>query len=206
MIVNPEIEKYILNLIPPRDEILAEMEAEAERESIPIVGPAVGAFLAVLVLSSQSKRIFELGSAIGYSTIWLARAAGPDAEVHYTDSSPANAERARWYLGRAGLADRVHIHVGDALTALSQVGGEFDFIFNDVNKDGYPAVFRAAAGRLKRGGLLVSDNTLWHERVLNPADETSSAVVKFNRTIFQSNEFLTCIVPLRDGLTVGVKR
>jgi predicted O-methyltransferase YrrM len=206
MIVNPEIEKYILSLIPPRDEILAEMEALAQRESIPIVGPAVGAFLAVLVLSSHSKRIFELGSAIGYSTTWLARAAGPDAEIHYTDSSPANAERARRYLERAGLANRVQIHVGDALTALSEVDGEFDFIFNDVNKDGYPSVFRSACRRLRRGGLLVSDNTLWHERVLNPADNTSSAVVEFNTKLFQSNEFMTCLVPLRDGLTVGVKR
>ena len=206
MIVNPEIEKYILNLIPPRDEILAEMEAEAARETIPIVGPAVGAFLAVLVLSSRAKRIFELGSAIGYSTTWLARAAGPDAEVHYTDSSPANAERARHYLERAGLADRVHIHIGDALTALANVSGEFDFIFNDVNKDGYPAVLEAASRRLKRGGLLVSDNTLWHERVLNPADQTSSAVVEFNSTLFTSSDFMTCLVPLRDGLTVGVKR
>ena len=206
MIVSPEIEKYILSLIPPRDEILAEMEAEAERESIPIVGPAVGALLAVLVLSSQSKRIFELGSAIGYSTTWLARAAGPDAEVHYTDSSQVNADRARRYLGRAGLSDRVHIHVGDALTALSQVAGEFDFIFNDVDKDGYPAVLRAATGRLRRGGMLVSDNTLWHERVLNPADKTSSAVVEFNNKLFHSNEFMTCLVPLRDGLTVAVKR
>ena len=206
MIVNPEIEKYILGLIPPRDEILAEMEAEAQRESVPIVGPAVGAFLAVLVLSSQSKRIFELGSAIGYSTTWLARAAGPGAEVHYTDSSPANAERARWYLERAGLGDRVRIHVGDALTALAQVDGEFDFIFNDVNKDGYPAVLRAACGRLRRGGLLVTDNTLWHERVLKPSDNTSSAVVEFNSNIFHSNDFMTCLVPLRDGLTVGVKR
>jgi len=206
MIVNPEIEKYILNLIPPRDEILAEMEAEAARETIPIVGPAVGAFLAVLVLSSRAKRIFELGSAIGYSTTWLARAAGPDAEVHYTDSSPANAERARHYLERAGLADRVHIHIGDALTALANVSGEFDFIFNDVNKDGYPAVLEAASSRLKRGGLLVSDNTLWHERVLNPADQTSSSIVEFNSKLFKSSEFITCLVPLRDGLTVGVKR
>ncbi len=206
MIVNPEIEKYILNLIPPRDEILAEMEAEAARETIPIVGPAVGAFLAVLVLSSRAKRIFELGSAIGYSTTWLARAAGPDAEVHYTDSSPANAERARHYLERAGLADRVHIHIGDALTALANVSGEFDFIFNDVNKDGYPAVLEAASRRLKRGGLLVSDNTLWHERVLNPADQTSSSIVEFNSKLFKSSEFITCLVPLRDGLTVGVKR
>lgn len=205
MIVNPEIEKYILDLVPPRDEILAEMEAEAQLHSIPIVGPAVGALLAVLVLSSRAKRVFELGSAIGYSTLWLARAAGPDAEVHYTDASPANAERARWYLDRAGVGDRVHIHVGDALTELAQVKGELDFIFNDVNKDGYPAVLMAAPGRLRRGGLLVSDNTLWHERVLNPADPTSRAVVEFNHNLFTSNEFMACIVPLRDGLTLGVK-
>jgi len=206
VIVNPEIEKYILSLIPPGDAILAEMEAEAKRESIPIVGPAVGAFLAVLVLSSRAKRIFELGSAIGYSTLWLSRAAGPGTEVHYTDSSPAKAERARQYLERAGLADRVRIHVGDALTALAETDGEFDFIFNDINKDAYPAVLSAASGRLRRGGLLVSDNTLWHERVLNPADRTSSAMVEFNSNLFKSSEFMTCLVPLRDGLTVGVKR
>jgi caffeoyl-CoA O-methyltransferase len=205
MIVNPDIEKYILDLIPARDQILSEMEAEARLNSIPIVGPAVGALLAVLVLSSQSKRIFELGSAIGYSTIWLARAAGPNSEIHYTDASQKNAERARWYLDRAGLSDRVQIHVGDALTSLAQVEGEFDFIFNDVNKDGYPAVLNAAPQRLRRGGLLVSDNTLWHERVLHPENLTSTAVVEFNRNIFHSNEFMTCLVPLRDGLTVGVK-
>jgi len=206
MIVDPEIEKYILDLVPPRDEILAEMEAEAQLRSIPIVGPAVGALLAVLVLSSRAKRIFELGSAIGYSTIWLARAAGPDAEVHYTDCSPDNAERAHGYLERAGLSGRVHIHVGDALTELGQVKGEFDFIFNDVNKDGYPAVLSAAPGRLRPGGLLVSDNTLWHERVLKPADSTSRGIVEFNSNLFHSKEFVTCLVPLRDGLTLAVKR
>ncbi len=205
MIVNPEIEKYIQGLLPPRDEILAEMEEEAERGKIPIVGPAVGSFLAVLVLSSQSKRIFELGSAIGYSTLWLARAAGPNAEIHYTDADPANAERAKWYFERAGVAGRVHIHVGAALTALAETSGEFDFIFNDVNKDGYPAVFEAAPPRLRRGGLFASDNTLWHERVINPVDKASRAVVEFNHRLFNSKDFNTCIVPLRDGLTVGVK-
>ena len=205
MIVNPDIEKYILDLIPARDPILAEMEAEAQLNSIPIVGPAVGALLAVLVLSSQSKRIFELGSAIGYSTIWLARAAGPNSEIHYTDASPDNAERARWYLDRAGLSARVHIHIGDALSSLALVEGEFDFIFNDVNKVGYPAVLNAAPQRLRRGGLLVSDNTLWHERVLSPENPTSIAVAEFNRNIFHSHELLACIVPLRDGLTLGVK-
>jgi caffeoyl-CoA O-methyltransferase len=206
MIVNPAIEEYILNLLPPRDEILAEMEAEAERDRIPIVGPAVGTFLAVLVHSSQAKRIFELGSAIGYSTLWMARAAGPGAEIHYTDASAARAERARWYFQRAGLAGCLHIHVGDALEAFSRADGEFDFIFNDVEKEGYPAVLELAPDRLRSGGLLVSDNTLWHERVLNPSDRASSSVSFFNSKLFTTHSLITSLVPLRDGLTLSVKR
>ena len=91
MIVDPAIEKYLLDLLPARDETLAEMEARAARERIPIIGPVVATFLSILVAVSGAKRIFELGSAIGYSTIWLARAAGPDAEIHYSDGSAENA-------------------------------------------------------------------------------------------------------------------
>ena len=102
MILNPEIERYMNGLLPPRDAVLAEMEQVAERRKIPIIGPAVARVLAQLVMISGAKRIFELGSAIGYSTIWLARAAGPGAEVHYTDGSAENANEARGYIERAG--------------------------------------------------------------------------------------------------------
>ncbi|MFN3326332.1 MAG: O-methyltransferase [Bryobacteraceae bacterium] len=206
MITNPEIDRYIHDLIPPRDEVLAEMERSAAERRIPIVGPAVGVFLAQLVMISGAKRIFELGSAIGYSTIWLARAAGPGAEVHYSDGSPANAREARGYFERAGVADRITIHTSDALDALAATPGEFDMIFNDVDKEGYPAVLAAVPVRLKRGGLFVTDNTLWHGRVLDPQDEESRAVVEFDRKLFSSKEFWSSILPLRDGLTVSVKR
>jgi adenylosuccinate lyase len=140
MIINPEIERYMEGLLPPRDAVLAEMEAAAARRNIPIVGPAVARVLAQLVMMSGAKRIFELGSAIGYSTIWLARAAGPGAEVHYADGSAANAREASGYFERAGVASAIQVHVGDALTSLSETSGEVDFIFNDVDKEGYPAV------------------------------------------------------------------
>lgn len=205
MIVDPEIEKFILGLVPARDEVLVEMEAQAERRNIPIVGPAVGALLGVLVRLSHAKRIFELGSAIGYSTLWLARAAGPGAEVHYTDSSAARAEEARRYFERAGVADRIQIHVGDALEELSRVPGEFDFIFNDVDKTGYPAVLEAVPGRLRAGGLFVADNALYHGGVLHPQNAASSAVLTFDRNLFVSKEFTTCLIPLRDGLVLAVK-
>jgi caffeoyl-CoA O-methyltransferase len=205
MITDPNIEQYMRDLLPPRDEVLAEIEAYAAERHIPIVGPAVARFLSSLVMMTKAKRIFELGSAIGYSTIWLARAAGPDAEVHYSDGSPANAERARGYFERAGVASRIHIHVGDALAALASVSGSFDLIFNDVDKDGYPAVLEAVPDRIKTGGLFVTDNTLWHGRVLDPQEATDRAVCLFNRRLFESPHFYTTQLPIRDGVSVGVR-
>ncbi len=205
MITNPEIDRYLLSLAPKRDEVLADMEAAAAQHRVPIVGPVVGRFLAQLVLITKAKRIFELGSAIGYSTIWLARAAGPGAEVHYTDSSEENARQARRFIERAGVADIIHIDVGEALSVLGRTPGEFDIIFNDVDKEQYPAVLEAVPPRLKRGGLFVTDNTLWSERVLKPEDDTARAVVDFNRRLAQSPHFYTTLLPLRDGVSVAVK-
>jgi predicted O-methyltransferase YrrM len=205
MIVNPEIERYMESLLPPRDAVVAEMEAAAAKRNIPIVGPVVARVLAQLVMISGAKRIFELGSAIGYSTIWLARAAGPGAEVHYADGSAVNAREADGYFERAGVASKIQIHVGDALNSLSETSGEFDFIFNDVDKEGYPAVLAAVPPRLKRGGIFVTDNTLWHERVLAPREASDRAVVEFDRKLYESPQFFTCLLPVRDGVTVSVK-
>ncbi|MCC6860325.1 MAG: O-methyltransferase [Bryobacterales bacterium] len=205
MIVNPEIDRYLNSLLPRRDEVLADMEAAAAQHIVPIVGPAVGRLLAQLVMITRARRIFELGSAIGYSTIWLARAAGPGSEIHYTDYSEENARLARRYFERAGVASEVQVHVGEALAMLGRTPGEFDLIFNDVDKEMYPAVLEAVPPRLKRGGLLVTDNTLWSERVLDPPDATSRAVVEFNRRLYESSQFYTTLLPLRDGVTVSLK-
>ncbi len=205
MITDPNIEQYMHGLLPARDEVLAEIEAYAAEHKIPIVGPAVGRFLASLVMMAKAKRIFELGSAIGYSTIWLTRAAGSSAEVHYSDGSSANAEQARGYFERSGVAARVHVHVEDALTALASVPGEFDLIFNDVDKDGYPAVLDAVPDRIKRGGLFVTDNTLWHGSVLDPQQVTDRAVCLFNQRLFASPQFYTTQLPIRDGVSVAIR-
>ena len=205
MIVNPDIERYMEGLLPARDPLLAEVEAQAARRGIPIVGPMVGRLLAQLVMLTGARRVFELGSAIGYSTMWIARAAGPGAEIHYSDGSEANGREADEYFARAGLKDRIRVHVGDALTELAETTGEFDIIFNDVDKEGYPAVLAEAPGRLRKGGLLVTDNTLWHSRVLDPQDDISQAVVRFNRALYDSGLFFTTLLPLRDGVSVSLK-
>jgi len=128
--------------------------------------------------------------------------------VVYTDGDPNNAERARGYFARAGVAGRIKIHTGDALEYLSEQKQEFDIIFNDVDKDDYPRVLRLVAPRLRKGGLFITDNVLWSGRVAekNPSDPRTKAILEFNRKLYDSAEFYTTILPIRDGLAVALKR
>lgn len=206
-IVNARVEKYFYGLLPKRDAVLSEMEAYARRHNVPIIGPAVARLLAQLVQISGARRIFEMGSAIGYSTIWLARAAGPRAEVFYTDGNPENARRAQEHFRRAGVAGRMHVLVGDAFKSLAETPGKFDLIFNDVDKHQYPAVFRAAIPRVRRGGLFITDNTLWSGRVTRrAADRDTRGVQEFNRLVYSSRDLFPVLIPLRDGITVCHKK
>jgi predicted O-methyltransferase YrrM len=207
-IVHPDIESYLAPLATPRDEVLLEMEARSRAEDIPIVGPLVGAFLYQLVYARQARRIFELGSAIGYSTIWLARAAGPEAEIFYTDSDEKRAEEAQAYFERAGVADRIQVKVGDALQMFDATGGDFDLIFNDVDKHDYPRVLEKTLPRLRKGGLLVTDNVLWSGRVIAPAppgDSQTAAIQEYNRRAAALEGMTYTILPLRDGVGVLLK-
>jgi caffeoyl-CoA O-methyltransferase len=204
-LVPPELDRYVRELIPARPEVLAEMEAYAAQHDVPIVGPAVGTLLELLAGSIGADRIFEMGSAIGYSTAFFARAVGRGGQVVYTDGSPANAERARGYLERLELSDRVAIKVGDAVSSLEATKGYFDVIFIDVDKEGYPAALKAAAPRVRRGGYLLADNVLWSGKVVDPAvsDAATEGIRTFNRTLFALQEFRSVIVPLRDGVAIA---
>jgi predicted O-methyltransferase YrrM len=204
----PEVEEYAYSLLPPRDEVIAEMEAEAARNDVPIVGPMVARLLYQLAVMTGAKRIFEMGSAIGYSTIWWARAVGDGGEVTYTDGNPANANKARRYFERASVLERIKICTGDALELLSEQKEPFDIIFNDVDKRSYPRVLRLAAPKLRKGGLFVTDNTLWSGLVAKEAaadDRETKAIQEFNRQLYASPDFYANIVPIRDGVTVAVR-
>lgn len=205
-VLSESLDAYLRSLLPERDAVLTEMEAEAKTHSIPIIGPLVGRVLYQLALATGTKRVFEMGSAIGYSTIWLARAVGPGGKVYYSDGSEKNAARARAYLRRAGVAERVEVLVGDALELLQNTGGIFDIIFNDVDKHDYPRVFDLALPRLRQGGLLITDNVLWSGRVVEPStDAWTVAIQEYNKKAYASPEVWTTIIPLRDGVAVSVK-
>ena len=203
-ITDKDVEGYLYNILPPRDGVLAEMEARARERRIPIIGPAVGRVLFQYARLLGARRVFELGSAIGYSTIWLARAVGEGGRVYYTDGDAANADEARGWFERAGVASRVEVLVGDAIESLARTEGTFDLIFDDVDKHQYPASFKAAVPRLRSGGLFVADNALWGGSVAHAAenDPDTAGVRELNRLAYATNGLFATILPLRDGVLV----
>ncbi len=202
------VDDYLYSMLPKRDEVLVEMEDYATKHKIPIVGPAVARVLQQLALMINAKTVFELGSAIGYSTIWWAQAVGDIGRVIYTDGDPKNAERARGYFDRAGVSNRITVHTGDALEVLSEQKQQYDIIFNDVDKEDYPRVLRLVSPRLRKGGLFITDNVLWSGRVAekNPKEPQTKAILEFNRLLYSSTDFYTTILPIRDGLAVALKK
>jgi predicted O-methyltransferase YrrM len=203
--IQDDVEQYLYQLLPERDGVIREMEEYAAQHRVPIIGPAVARLMSLLVQVSGAKRIFEMGSAIGYSTIWLARAAGPKAKVIYTDGDPEKAKRATEYFRRAGVAKRIEVRVGIAQELLKKTPGTFDLIFNDIDKNQYPSALRAALPKVKRGGLFIADNTLWSGKAARPPaadDRDTQGIQEFNRLVYESKELYPVLIPLRDGVTV----
>ena len=206
-ITNDSIENYMYSLLPARDEVLAEIESQAAKRHIPIVGPLVGSLFHLVASITGAHKVFEMGSAVGYSTIWWARGVGPQGRVLYTDGDANNAKEARGYFDRAGVASRIEIHTGDALEILSEQGsGEFDIIFCDIDKDEYPRALKLALPRVKKGGLIIADNVLFKGQVSAPSqDERVKAIQEFNRMLYSSSELETVVLPLRDGVSIARK-
>lgn len=204
-IVTPKIEKYLADLLPKRDEILEEMEALARKIDFPIIGPLVGRFLTQLTIVSKARRILELGSGFGYSAYWFAKALSNDGKVICTDADPKNRDRALEFLKRGGLLERVDFRVGNALQIIEDLDGDFDIILNDIEKVDYPKAFRAAVRRLRKGGLLITDNVILSGQIVekNPGESTR-AILEFNKLTYESPELWTTIIPLRDGVSVSL--
>lgn len=203
-----DVNQYLTEVTPKRDEVLTEMENYAHDNRFPIVGPTSGSFLHQMVLLTCPKRIFEMGSGFGYSAYWMAKALkDPEAKINCTDGSMENAERAAGYFQRGGITDRIDYQVGNALEIIDQTVGEFDIIYNDIDKDSYPEAFHKALPRLRSGGLFITDNLLWQGRVMSDMDQsqTTLGIKELTRLLYESKEVFTTVIPLRDGLAVAVK-
>ena len=210
-IVNEKVERYLAGLLESRgDPVLEEMEAEGEARDFPIVGRTVGVTLEVLTRAVGARRVLEMGSGFGYSAYWFARAVGPTGEVVCTDGDADNARLAGEYLGRAGVWDRVRYRVGDALTGFAAETGEFDVVYCDVDKEGYPDCWRAARDRIRVGGLWLCDNVIWSGRVATDADApeqpgTTAAIREHNRLVAEDDRYVGSIVPIRDGVMAALR-
>ena len=205
-IVYDAIDAYIHDLSNRGDAALQAVEKQGRDENWPIVGPAEGSLLHVLARAIGARRILELGTAIGYSGTWLARALPPDGELVTVEWNPETAEIARRNLAKTGVAKRVRIEVGSALDIVPRLDGPFDLIFNDIDKQYYVDVLPLCIARLRVGGLLVTDNVLWSGEVVKRRRSKEAEVIHdYNRRLGADSRMAAVIVPLRDGVSIALK-
>lgn len=202
----PDVDAYIDGLANRGDAGLREVEDQGDREGWPIVGAAEGSFLHVLAKGIGARRVLELGTAIGYSGTWLARALPPDGHFVTVEGDPDTAKIAEANFQKTGVADRVTILVGLAQEILEDLEGPFDFIFNDIDKAGYPAILEPCIRKLRPGGLLVTDNVLWHGEVARRSrSRETQAIREYNERLARDPRMVVTVLPLRDGVSVALK-
>ncbi|MFL5731622.1 MAG: O-methyltransferase [Chloroflexia bacterium] len=213
-ITDPKIEDYLEAHLPPRDPVLLDMEAHAERENVPIIGPVEGQFLYTLALAVGAREMLDVGTAIGYSAMWLGLAAREsEGRVVTIERDPGRAAYAEAYFRQADLSGVCAVRRGDALTIMRGMQESFDLIFLDIlTQFDHPGtaleMLDLSLMLLRPGGLLLSDNAFRSGGVLEPTRETPSTqgIAAFNEAIMNHPKLASSIVPLRDGLSVSVKR
>lgn len=213
-IVPDAVEAYLADLNQSADEVLRAIAADGEASDLPLIDPEVGALLSVLTSAIGGRRALEIGTAIGYSGTWIARALEPGGMLITFEIDPDRAAKAKVNFRRAGVADRVSLMVGDSGVLLSKVQGPFDLIFQDGDKEQYQPLLDRLIGLLRPGGVLVSDNVLWNGEVVpnhpeprrrrNPAG--TAAIAAYNTRLSGEPRLKTAWVPLRDGVAISVKR
>ena len=205
--VTDELQQYLDGLVPKRDGVLARMEDEAHRENIPIVDPHEGALLYLLVKIARANRLLELGTAIGYSGIWMLRATEGGSLTTY-EVDHKRAERARANFSEAGLGRQAMVLEEDAVKALGKLQGRFDACFIDL-LNSFPSeevtrqAFEGCLGHLEAGGLLMADNALRQGEVVRPATQQARNVAHYNELVAKHPRLESVVIPIRDGLSVA---
>lgn len=215
MLYSFELEQYLGDLLPERDELLIEMEAQALQETIPVVTPTVGNFLAWLVKVRGASRILEVGTAIGYSTLWLAQGLKEredESRITTIDLNVDRATRAKGYFERAGVADLIDVRMGDARRILPDLEEKsFDFVFVDAAKGEYLDYLELVTPLVSQGGVLVVDNVLFRgwvvpgETYAPKYERMVSHLRKFLTQLTQNQDFHTSVLPFGDGLALSVR-
>jgi predicted O-methyltransferase YrrM len=201
------IENYLKELESSRGEVLPEMEALAKEKDFPIIGAQCGRRLMILAAAIGAKKVFEMGSGYGYSTIWFCNAVGPDGSVVHTDGDADNTAQAKQFVERAGFSDRVTFLTGDANELLQQSDDLYDVILIDIDKQDYPKALEIAVAKLRIGGLILTHNTKWFSKIVDPENKeaTTEGIREYNRRAFSHPQLATYIDPVDDGVGVSLK-
>lgn len=206
---SPQLVEYLTELARHGDPVLERLEKQAAESRFPIVGPPAGQFCYLVARMIGARRIFELGSGFGYSTIWFAKAVRDNGggEVYHTVWDDDLSRQARANVEAAGLSEIVRFQVSEAVAALRQTPGPFDLIFNDIDKHGYPNSIPVIKERLRKGGVLIIDNMLWHGRAWasGDADAPTAGVQKVTQMLRDDPEFVLSLIPIRDGLMTALR-
>ena len=213
MIAAGAVTEYLRESRRAPDALLAEMEAHGDREGIPIVVPETGAFLEALTAAAAARRVVEVGTAIGVSTLHIARALPEDGLIVSFEVDEARHQAARAYLDRAGLGGRVDLRLRDAGDGLAELEpGSWDMVFLDGLKGDYPRHLELSLPLLRTGGTVLVDNTLLGGRVANAdgpehwSDEAVETMRRFNAGLLQRDDMAAALVPVGDGVLMAVKR
>jgi len=213
-LVPESVERYLASLNRHSDPVLDEIAAKGVERNLPLVDAEVGALLHVLATAIQAARILEIGTAVGYSGIWLASALPAGGTLFTLELDAERAREARDNFARAGVADRANVIVGDAERTIAKVAGPFDLVFQDGAKVLYNRLLDRIVDLLRPGGLLITDNVLWSGKVVPgfdatapaPDDEDTRAIAAYNDRLATHPRLMTTTIPLRDGVAISVKR
>jgi predicted O-methyltransferase YrrM len=197
--------EYLERLTPPRDPLLAGMEAFAAEHRHPIADPEVAQLLRILVRMKRARHILEIGTNIGYSVIVMGRELGRDGVLETIEIDPGILATAKGFVGQAKLACEVRFHEGAALEVIPRLKGPFDFVFIDCVKTEYGQYLDGVLPKLEKGAVIVCDNLLWGGEVAGGRrDAITNALRKFNRRLASDPQLTSIILPLGDGTGISI--
>ena len=206
----PSQEKYISSFRKEQDDLINEMETFAKEHNVPILSWQSAEFIEQLVLMNNPKRVLEIGTAIAYTTIRIARNLKKKSVIHTIELSEENIETAKEYIEQSGVGDKIKLIEGDALSVMPRLKKKYDLIFLDSEKEDYKRLFDYSMVLLKRGGVIDIDNLLWQGYAASskvPAKYKSSTkhIREFNKIFIEQPNLRATILPVGDGIGLGVK-
>lgn len=209
-IIYPVQKRYLESLRPPQDQLITEMEQFAEEKKIPIIDWKAADLLIQFIKIMRPKNVLEIGTAIGYSTILIARAMQENSMLYTLEKSSPNINLANYYITKASMSTKVEIIVGDALDTIPTLEQKFDIIFLDADKEDYKNLLELSIPKLNTGGLLFVDNLLWKGYIASPRapkkfKNSTNSIKEFNQIFTNHPSLASSIYPVGDGVGVAIK-